>query len=135
MNVRKKQKKRALFILEIALAASFVVLLIWSIASIAAQRRIRAEERQAAARFAPQAVATAQPEIHETKPQNQNSAIQPEIAELMQENPDAVGLLHFEGDRTLYVCQTTDNYYYMNHRFDRSEDPAGMIYMDHRNSL
>lgn len=61
--------------------------------------------------------------------------IQPEIQELMAQNGDAVGLLHFEGDRTLYVCQTDDNFYYMSHRFDRSEDPAGMIYMDYRNSL
>ena len=53
----------------------------------------------------------------------------------MRQNEDTVGLLHFDGDRTLYVCQTTDNSYYMTHRFDRSEDPAGMIYMDYRNAL
>ena len=61
--------------------------------------------------------------------------VQPTIKDLMSQNDDAVGLLHFDGDRTLYVCQTIDNRYYMSHRFDKSEDPAGMIYMDYRNSL
>jgi len=61
--------------------------------------------------------------------------MQPEIMALREENPDAVGLLQFEGDRSLYVCQGADNSYYMNHRFDGSEDPAGMIYMDFRNGL
>ena len=32
----------------------------------------------------------------------------------------------------LYVCQGEDNTFYASHRFDGSEDPAGMIYMDWR---
>ena len=54
-----------------------------------------------------------------------------EAERLLRENPDLVGMVGY-GDSSLYVCQTTDNSYYASHRFDGSEDPAGMIYMDCR---
>ncbi len=55
-------------------------------------------------------------------------------ARLLKENADLVGLVRY-GDITLYVCQGDDNNYYASHRFDGSEDPAGMIYMDFRCSI
>lgn len=54
--------------------------------------------------------------------------------ELLQQNSDLVGMLGFE-NMALYVCQSEDNSYYASHRFDGSEDPAGMIYMDYRASI
>ena len=58
----------------------------------------------------------------------------PEAQELLGQNADLVGMVGF-GDMTLYVCQSEDNYYYASHRFDGSEDKAGMIYMDYRCSI
>ena len=129
---------RGLLLLEISLIVAFLVLAGLTALKLIGHARINSEER-AAAQFheafmndattvptitvAPETAVTPAPEV------------QHEIVELQEQNPDAVGLLHFEGDRTLYVCQTTDNSYYMAHRFDGSEDPAGMIYMDFRNSL
>ena len=51
--------------------------------------------------------------------------------ELLQTNGDLVGMVGFD-DMALYVCQGEDNSYYASHRFNGSEDPAGMIYMDYR---
>lgn len=53
-----------------------------------------------------------------------------EFEKLAEENSDFRGWILFGEDRSLYVCQGRDNTYYMNHRFDGSEDPAGMIFMD-----
>ena len=50
---------------------------------------------------------------------------------LLEVNSDLVGMVGF-GDVSLYVCQYSDNVYYASHRFDGSEDPAGMIYMGYR---
>lgn len=55
-------------------------------------------------------------------------------AKLLEQNPDLVGMVRY-GDVSLYVCQSEDNSYYASHRFDGSEDPAGMIYMDCRGSI
>lgn len=54
-----------------------------------------------------------------------------EIQDLLQQNSDMVGMLGFD-DMALYVCQGGDNFYYASHRFDGSEDVAGMIFMDYR---
>ncbi len=61
--------------------------------------------------------------------------IQPIISEMMLENPDAVALLNFADNRSRYVCQTTNNDFYMTHKFDGSDDAAGMVFMDFRNVL
>ena len=50
---------------------------------------------------------------------------------LLEENPDIVGLVGV-ADKTMYVCQTDNNRYYMNHRFDGTEDDAGTIFLDCR---
>ena len=126
---RKNKRKQRLWIVEMLLCAAFAALLVLIIARLCSSAETTGEEKAAAQAHEAMA-ATAnddapQPEVR----------LQPEIAALMQQNADAVGLLHFEGDRTLYVCQAADNSYYMNHRFDHSEDPAGMIYMDCRNML
>ncbi len=135
MRRRAGRGKRRFFALaEGALILVFVVLAAMIASRMLAARRIREEERAAAEAHRSLAAAVAvtpEKKADDAEPPE----IQAEIRELMRQNEDAVGLLHFDEDRTLYVCQTTDNRYYMTHRFDRSEDAAGMIYMDCRNSL
>jgi len=67
--------------------------------------------------------------------ESQQTSMQPQMftkaSSLLEVNRDLVGMVGF-GDVSLYVCQYTDNVYYASHRFDGSEDPAGMIYMDYR---
>lgn len=131
----RQRRKKWLLRLEVALALVLAALLIGIAQRMISSARIRGEEAAAAARYPAAAAPTATQGNGAAGATGAPGEIQPEIAELMQENPDAVGLLHFEGDRTLYVCRSEDNAYYMNHRFDGSEDPAGMIYMDCRNTL
>lgn len=128
----RQRKKRLLGILEGLLVLLLIVLVAVIIVRSLSAKEISAEEQAAADHY--QGIDVSQT-VDNAPNVSENPKIQPEILALMKQNSDAVGLLHFEGDRTLYVCQTTDNMYYMNHRFDKSEDPAGMIYMDFRNSL
>lgn len=135
MFFQKRRKLRAgalLLAAEILLAAVFTVLAFTIGQRLVSRNRILDEERAAA-----EALQAASPDCTVVAADAAPSVpeVQPEITALRRENPDAVGLLHFEGDRTLYVCQTTDNSYYMTHRFDGTEDPAGMIYMDCRDTL
>lgn len=135
MRGRTGRGKRRFFALaEATLILVFIVLAAVIAGRLLAARRIQQEERAAAELHRSLAVHTVSPS-EKVADDAEPPEIQAEIRELMQQNEDAVGLLHFDEDRTLYVCQTTDNQYYMTHRFDRSEDPAGMIYMDYRNSL
>ena len=134
MCARKRVSQKVLLAAELLLIVMLLALIITISQRVIARNHILVEERSASealqameATLSEQPAATATPQA---VPQ-----IQPEIAALMDKNPDAVGLLHFEEDRTLYVCQTTDNSYYMSHRFDGSEDPAGMVYMDYRDTL
>lgn len=128
-----RRRRRFFALAEGALILVFLVLAAIIANRLLAARRIREEERAAAE--AHRSLAVSVTAVPEKSDDAEPPEIQPEIRELMRQNEDAVGLLHFDGDRTLYVCQTTDNSYYMTHRFDRSEDPAGMIYMDYRNAL
>lgn len=128
----QRRKKRRLAMLEGLLILLLITLMIVIIGRWLAAKRISSEEQAAADHY--QAIVTSQID-DEPSGVSENPEIQPEILDLMNQNSDAVGLLHFESDRTLYVCQATDNVYYMTHRFDKSEDAAGMIYMDYRNSL
>ena len=129
MDVRRtERKKRILRFIEALMILLFVVFFALIVRQFIGERTIAGEEEEAERlrQSLSPAVPAADGEIPE---------IQPEIAGLMRKNPDAVGLLHYDGDRTLYVCQGTDNDYYRTHRFDGSEDPAGMIFMDCRCSL
>ena len=107
---------------------------------IAEQSRRGAEERasaevfdrivSAAATVAPATVAPAEAAEALADP----PAVLDRAGELLRENADFVGMVGFE-DMRLYVCQGDDNTYYASHRFDGSEDPAGMIFMDFRCSV
>lgn len=128
-----RRRRRFFALAEGALILVFLVLAAIIANRLLAARWIREEERAAAE--AHRSLAVSVTAVPEKSDDAEPPEIQAEIRKLMRQNEDAVGLLHFDGDRTLYVCQTTDNSYYMTHRFDRSEDPAGMIYMDYRNAL
>ena len=129
----KNRNGKILILLELLFILASVLSIILTVRGVVLSHN-RSKEEQAAALYQHSQEATIA-EMPVSDLENAPLAIQLQILELMEENADAVGLLHFEGDRTLYVCQTSDNAYYMNHRFDGSEDPAGMVYMDYRCSL
>lgn len=132
----RRKKHRLWLTIELFAIIAWIGIATLLIHRFAAQRRIADEER--AAEIAHESIITGEAIIRAPMPASTftpTPSIQPEIQELIARNEDAVGLLHFEGDRTLYVCRSGDNAYYMTHRFDGSEDPAGMIYMDFRDTL
>lgn len=129
---RRKRQRRKWLVIELACAVAFLVLAGMLITRLTRQNHRSAEER--AAQEALTRIQTGQtlaptnvPTPSETPPQQMFAYAQ----ELLQINGDLVGMVGFD-DMALYVCQGEDNTYYASHRFDRSEDPAGMIYMDCR---
>ena len=55
--------------------------------------------------------------------------------ELLRKNPDTVGWIEVKGTNINYpIVQTTDNSYYLNHAFDKTENEAGWVFMDYRNN-
>ena len=135
----RRDKKRFWLCLEAACLAAFLVVAIVLVLRFTRQKQRSAEERAAqealnriqteqtvAPTSAPTSVPTNVPAPSETPPQMFAYA-----QELLQTNGDLVGMVGFD-DMSLYVCQGEDNTFYASHRFDGSEDPAGMIYMDYR---
>ena len=58
------------------------------------------------------------------------------IAGLGRLNPDTVGWLRVENTKIDYpIVQTTNNEYYLKHSFDKSDNRAGWIFVDYRNTL
>lgn len=132
----RRDKKRFWFCLEAACLAAFLVVAITLVIRFARQNHRSAEERaaqealtriQTEQTIAPTTAPTSAPAPSETPPQQMFAYAQ----ELLQTNGDLVGMVGFD-DMALYVCQGEDNTFYASHRFDGSEDPAGMIYMDCR---
>ena len=131
-NRKGKRQRRKWLVIELACAAAFLVLAGTLITRLTRQNHRAVEERAAQEALTriqtEQTIApTSVPAPSETPPQQMFAYAQ----ELLQTNPDLVGMVGFD-DMTLYVCQGEDNAYYASHRFDGSEDPAGMIYMDCR---
>lgn len=135
-NRKGKRQRRKWLVIEIACAAAFLVLVGTLITRLTRQSHRAAEERaaqealtriQTEQTLAPTTAPTNVPAPSEAPPQQMFAYAQ----ELLQTNGDLVGMVGFD-DMALYVCQGDDNAYYASHRFDRSEDPAGMIYMDCR---
>ena len=126
---RRGQRRRQRFwtILELLCICLLIIALILIARKLAARRRIAGEEQSSA-----QIMQT----IAETTPvPAADPVVQSALLPLLEQNPDTVGILNFDGGRSLYVCQADDNIWYMDHRFDGSPDPAGMIFMDYRNTL
>lgn len=57
------------------------------------------------------------------------------ISDLKKKNTDTIGWIKVNGTNVNYpFVQTTDNNYYLNHSFDKTNNSAGWIFMDYRNS-
>lgn len=55
--------------------------------------------------------------------------------DLLIKNSDTVGWIQVKGTNINYpIVQTTNNDYYLNHAFDKTENKAGWVYMDYRNN-
>ncbi len=55
---------------------------------------------------------------------------------LLEKNADTVAFIHMENTNINYpVVQANDNYYYLNHAYDKSENSAGWVFMDYRNNI
>lgn len=133
---RMRKKLRFWYILR---GGCLVAILCLSIAlghTINTTYRLRTEEESASTVFSQ----IDQPDNNAYVPEDASPAItsSPEIfdkaAKLLMQNSDLVGIVGF-GNTALYVCQSDDNYHYASHRFDGTEDPAGMIFMDYRCSI
>ena len=126
----RRDKKRFWFCLEAACLAAFLVVAITLVIRFARQSHRSAEERaarEALTRIQTEQTITPTTAPSEAPPQQMFAYAQ----ELLKTNGDLVGMVGFD-DMALYVCQGEDNTFYASHRFDGSEDPAGMIYMDWR---
>ena len=65
----------------------------------------------------------------DTTAETENVPLSPEFSRLYGINSDFIGILRF-ADMSLYVCRGRDNEYYLTHKFDGSENPAGMVFLD-----
>lgn len=55
--------------------------------------------------------------------------------DLLAKNSDTIGWIQVQGTNINYpIVQTTNNDYYLNHAFDKTENKAGWVYMDYRNN-
>jgi len=124
-NKRKAtQKKRFYQRMEALFLVIFLLLL-----TVISARLIKSTLRQSEERESKQAMSDLSSVAAEDE-----QALSPSAQKLLEQNADFVGMVEF-GDMALYVCQAADNFYYASHRFDGSEDEAGMVYMDCRCSI
>lgn len=129
---RRQQRKRRFW--QSMQALSFAVF--FFVLTLIGVRLYRTGMRSAEEHAAGKTLEQLSPAPESSAAQDEDSPPQiiPETQELLEQNADLVGMVGF-GDMTLYVCQSGNNYYYASHRFDGSEDAAGMIYMDYRCSI
>lgn len=136
---QNKEKRRRWLIAEVLSGLLLVLLLLLIARQVFQRAQISAEERSAAGLVQTSTAAPSpRPEeggLETAHPTAEPPSRQDLIQTLRQQNQNTVGILEFDADRVMYVCQGEDNRYYMTHTFDHSENPAGMIYMDYRNSL
>ena len=56
------------------------------------------------------------------------------FSDLIAKNSDTVGWIQVKGTNINYpIVKTTDNNFYLNHAFDKTENEAGWVFMDYRN--
>lgn len=120
---RKNTKKK---LYDILLAVSILVLAVSGflfVKTMVDRRAVRNEEQEAELIVVPVYTVTAETPVWEEMP------VPAEFADLYAQNPDFIGIVRF-ADMSLYVCKGRDNEYYLTHKFDGSENPAGMIFLD-----
>ncbi len=65
-----------------------------------------------------------------------SSFLEVDFKSLLETNNETVGYIKLDGTSIDYpVVKSTDNKYYLNHSFDKSENYAGWIFLDYRNNL
>lgn len=124
---RRRRRTRRNWLIVEALCLMILFITLFAIVQKLTDRRRIAAEEAASAQIMQTIIQSAAEPAPSAVP-----VISQSMLDLLEKNAHTVGMLHFDGNRSLYVCQANDNIYYMDHRFDRSEDPAGMIYMDYR---
>ncbi len=56
--------------------------------------------------------------------------------EILKENNDTVGWILFDGTKINYpIVKYSDNNFYLDHSFDKSQNKVGWIFLDYRNNL
>ena len=131
--MKKKYKKRIKKrVYDILLAVSILVLAVSGflfVKTMVDRRAVRNEEKEAeqiiVLNFPEADTATAQ----EPAPVYEEIPVPDEYLDLYNQNDDFIGIVRF-ADMSLYVCKGRDNEFYLTHKFDRSENPAGMIFLD-----
>ena len=133
---KQQQHRRLWLIAEIVCAVVFILAIVSLIVKLTDSRQRRAEEQASTNAFdAYSDTLQSEPqESPDVTPLSDTPQPAPEALALLAQNEDFVGMVGF-ADMSLYVCQGEDNFYYAAHRFDGTEHPAGMIFMDCRNSL
>ena len=65
-----------------------------------------------------------------------NDFYQVDFTNLLERNNDTVGFIHMDSTNVDYpVVQTNNNTYYLTHAFDKTNNNAGCLFMDYRNSI
>ena len=129
--MKKKYKKRIKKkVYDILLAVSILVLAVSGflfVKTMVDRRAVRNEEQEAeqiiVLNFTEADTAQKPETVYEEIP------VPDEYLDLYNQNNDFIGIVRF-ADMSLYVCKGRDNEYYLTHKFDGSENPAGMIFLD-----
>ncbi len=125
--MKRKYKKR---LYDILLAVSILVLAVSGflfVKTMIDRRTVRNEEQKAE-----QVIVLNFPvtdTARESDAVYEEISVPDEYLDLYEQNSDFIGILRF-ADMSLYVCKGRDNEYYLTHKFDGSENPAGMIFLD-----
>ena len=134
---RKNFKKK---LYDILLAVSILVLAVSGflfVRTLVQRHQVKNEEKEAGMVVLPDfeqetaetAVFSGVPQEPEIAPQWEEMPIPAEFKKLYETNPDFIGIVRF-ADMSLYVCKGRDNEYYLTHKLDGSENPAGMVFLD-----
>ena len=124
--------------LEMVLGAAFLVMVVIIAVKALGQADIAREETEAR-QMAEAMTDAGQQEDFSEQTEPVSGVVEPKMLEyfepLAEINSDIAGLVEFGQDMALYVAQGLDNEYYMTHKLDHSETPAGMIYLDYACSI
>ena len=64
-----------------------------------------------------------------------SNLIRVDLTDLLATNPETVGWIQLPGTQIDYpYVQTSDNDFYLNHSFDHTQNEAGWVFLDYRNS-
>jgi len=125
-----RRRKRFWFAMESLCLISCLVILFVVGQKVLNRNQVRMEEQEARQIAESENMSDTYSESEYIRPVYEHVEMLDYFRPLAEQNDDIAGLVEFGKDMALYVAQAEDNYYYLNHKFDRSESDAGMIYMD-----